>query len=218
MKDITANAPHPGSRTEAWVAWEAAVLEMQGISTVKRVSKHAKKFWKDFDDWYGWWLYAIDARPNRSEVLVEKIDGQKVWVDVRIGALHHKDKKEKYNKYLINPSFEPERNRQLFLLGMYGHINSLREIVENSDDVLEGIERVTSMNITHSTHHATGVYTDACNVYWLGGTPDVKKILAIKFAYYKNNKLFVGDSIRRVRQNIVDDDGFNLFVGPSPWM
>lgn len=84
MENLTCKTPAPSTRTEAWTAWEAAVLELTGRN-VSRERPHLKKFWRKFNS-KKWELFALEIYPNRNEVSVKTLDGRIVKVAVIIGV------------------------------------------------------------------------------------------------------------------------------------
>lgn len=130
---LTANVPHSTSRSTAWSAWEAAILELQGRRSPPRQSSHQKKFWEKYNHpTSGWWLYALDAMPNRSEVLVEKLNGDRVWISINVGAPYANVKSKQF-LYKIVKEFEIERQRQIDYINK-GWSPSLKDIVNGIED------------------------------------------------------------------------------------
>lgn len=107
--DVTAlpvRTPHVSSRTEAWMAWEAAIAAK--AKTKRKKSPHAKEFEQAMDRIYnGRVKYFIGGtRPNRFEVMMFLVGGGTEWVSARnLGWVNAK-------KYLIHPDYDVFVKRQ----------------------------------------------------------------------------------------------------------
>jgi hypothetical protein len=108
----TVKTPAPSSRGEAWLAWEASVLS--SYRSLLPVRVHRKRFDAVLNGSKRWWLYALDTRPNRGEILVKTFSGEEVWVPI----LTYRDerwKKGVWSYYQINPQFSDLHARQIKL-------------------------------------------------------------------------------------------------------
>ena len=97
--------PAPISRTEAWAAWEAAVLSQYSKEYSKRA--HLKNWTKAFEHkGTSWFLFAHKTRPNRGEVLVHPFRGGEEWINILRPYLE--DKKHHWQRYKINAALYPK--------------------------------------------------------------------------------------------------------------
>lgn len=109
---LTAQGKAPRSRTEAVVAFEAALLELRGHLGLLR-KEHAGAFWTAYNR-QRLWLVAQDVRPNRGEILVRELgaplDAPAVWV--KIATKRHQGDLACWHHYEVVPTLPLELARQ----------------------------------------------------------------------------------------------------------
>ena len=82
MEELTARGPAPTSRREAWVAFEAAQLELEAkreAMFLERKAKSEKLFARNLRA-VGALKFAHETRVNRGCILVKGFDGTEEWV------------------------------------------------------------------------------------------------------------------------------------------
>lgn len=110
----TMKRPQANSRREAWLNHQGVLLEYLGWTIPKKPGPKTKLFYKNLNGPKKWFLFAEDIYPNRSEILVSRLDGKKIIIKIPIYENFPKQNvfEPEYDLYLISEKYPEDRKIQ----------------------------------------------------------------------------------------------------------